>query len=165
MVEHSNCFLIKSLPVSKNTTFTVDDFNELINIVQEHVDKDEQAVQGKEEGGHAANNGSFIHKQVLRPSKIYHMLASRACRQSIMVGKPLDFKLMSKVLSNLSSLQSPWNCPHGRPTLRYLRQIDQKLSCDFDLRDFIHENKILSNSAGLLPNNRQKPPKLLLNFE
>ena len=51
------------------------------------------------------------------------MLASRACRQSIMIGKTLDQRLMSKVVSNLASLQSPWNCPHGRPTLRFLRRL------------------------------------------
>lgn len=31
--KHDNCFLIKSLPISKKTTFTIDDFHELINIV------------------------------------------------------------------------------------------------------------------------------------
>ena len=52
------------------------------------------------------------------------MLASRACRSSIMIGKDLDVRLMQKILTNLASLQSPWNCPHGRPTLRYLKRID-----------------------------------------
>ena len=30
-----------------------------------------------------------------------------------MIGMDLDFKTMKKVVNNLSSLESPWNCPHG----------------------------------------------------
>ena len=55
----------------------------------------------------------MVHKEVLRPSKIYSILASRACRASIMVGMDLDMKTMKKVVNNLSTLESPWNCPHG----------------------------------------------------
>lgn len=48
------------------------------------------------------------------------MLASRACRSSIMIGKALDRREMRLVLEHLSRLDSPWNCPHGRPTMRHL---------------------------------------------
>ena len=41
----------------------------------------------------------------------------RACRSSIMVGKPLDKARMQRVLQHLSELDSPWNCPHGRCAL------------------------------------------------
>ena len=109
-------YLLKSLPISKKVVFTVDDFHELISIVSEHVDKDTSKK--------GLFKDKFIHKEVLRPSKIYHMLASRACRQSIMIGRALDNKLMQKVVSNLATLQSPWNCPHGRPTMRYLRRLE-----------------------------------------
>ncbi len=36
----------------------------------------------------------------------------------------LDMKTMKKVVSNLSSLESPWNCPHGRPTMRLLKKLE-----------------------------------------
>ncbi len=65
-----------------------------------------------------------MHKEVLRPSKIYQNLASRACRASIMIGMDLDMKTMKKVVNNLSSLESPWNCPHGRPTMRLLKKLE-----------------------------------------
>ena len=78
--------------MSKKVTFNIDDFNELIHIVHEHLDKDELNKDS------LCTHDHFIHKEVLRPSKIYHMLANRACRQSIMVGKDLDLKLMTKVL-------------------------------------------------------------------
>lgn len=35
-----NLFLIKSLPQSKNVTFSVDDFHELVSIVQQNLDQD-----------------------------------------------------------------------------------------------------------------------------
>ena len=58
--------------------------------------------------------------RVPRPSRVRSVLASRACRSSIMIGKHLTLGTMRRVVSNLSNLQSPWNCPHGRPTMRHL---------------------------------------------
>lgn len=57
---------------------------------------------------------------VCRPSKLRQMFASRACRKSVMVGMPLTPGAMRKVVSHLGELHHPWNCPHGRPTMRHL---------------------------------------------
>ena len=57
--------------------------------------------------------------QLLR-CRVRAMLASRACRSSIMIGKALDKAAMTRILQHLSELESPWNCPHGRPTMRHL---------------------------------------------
>ena len=48
------------------------------------------------------------------------MLAMRACRSSIMIGKALDRPVMQRILEHLADLHAPWNCPHGRPTMRHL---------------------------------------------
>ena len=61
--------------------------------------------------------------EIVRPSRVRAMLAMRACRSSIMIGKALDAKTMRRVLDNLSDLQAPWNCPHGRPTMRHLADL------------------------------------------
>ena len=45
------------------------------------------------------------------------MVCSRACRMSIMIGDDLNESQMKKVVKNLTGLDQPWNCPHGRPTL------------------------------------------------
>jgi len=71
------------------------------------------------------------------------MLAMRACRSSIMVGTALDYKSMKKVVENLSELESPWNCPHGRPTLRFL------------------DNLPATQNLGLVPSRRARPPPRL----
>ena len=52
--------------------------------------------------------------------RVRAMLAMRACRSSIMIGKTLDRRSMRKTLDHLADLDSPWNCPHGRPTMRHL---------------------------------------------
>ncbi|CAI4051773.1 hypothetical protein SUVZ_14G2380 [Saccharomyces uvarum] len=93
---------VLSLPTSKQTLFDLDDFNELIHLV-------------KEDGG--------LRRDSIRCSKIRSMFAMRACRSSIMIGKPLNRKTMSRVVHNLSGLEKPWNCPHGRPTMRHLMEL------------------------------------------
>ncbi len=52
--------------------------------------------------------------------RVRSMLASRACRYSIMVGRPLSRSEMRAVLRGLAGLRAPWNCPHGRPTMRHV---------------------------------------------
>ncbi|CEF61897.1 Mismatch repair endonuclease PMS2 [Strongyloides ratti] len=55
-----------------------------------------------------------------RPTKIRKIFASKACRRSVMAGDPLSVHKMKSILENLSKIDSPWNCPHGRPTIRQL---------------------------------------------
>ncbi|KAH0538057.1 hypothetical protein FGG08_005319 [Glutinoglossum americanum] len=57
---------------------------------------------------------------ILRPSKVRRMFASRACRSSIMIGRTLTLKQMQTVVKHMGELEKPWNCPHGRPTMRHL---------------------------------------------
>lgn len=96
---------LEAVPISKGTIFDESDFDELLALVKEN------------EG---SNEASFLG---LRCSKIRAVLASRACRSSIMIGKALTQKTMKKVVRNLSGLDKPWNCPHGRPTMRHLSKL------------------------------------------
>jgi len=68
----------------------------------------------------AGHRGLWSSTALPRPPKVWKMLANRACRSAIMIGKALRFSEMEKVLANLGTLQQPWNCPHGRPTMRHL---------------------------------------------
>jgi DNA mismatch repair protein PMS2 len=115
--ETSNVYLVKSLPLIKKATFSINgknsikimllDFYELLDIINQNLDFEVQKEESKND------SGKLLHKEILRPSKIYQNLASRACRASIMIGTDLDMKTMKKVVNNLSTLESPWNCPHG----------------------------------------------------
>ncbi|VDM48798.1 unnamed protein product [Toxocara canis] len=55
-----------------------------------------------------------------RPTKLRKLFASRACRKSVMIGTALSTSQMEKIVRHLGELDHPWNCPHGRPTLRHL---------------------------------------------
>ena len=59
-------------------------------------------------------------KQFIRIPKLVTMFASRACRSAIMIGTALQHQEMKSVVSRLESIDQPWNCPHGRPTMRHL---------------------------------------------
>lgn len=116
-----NRFKLKAVPFSKNVTFGVADVKELISILSDN-------------HGECSMIGSYREDSAdsVCPPKVRAMLASRACRSSVMIGDSLGRNEMQKILRHLADLKSPWNCPHGRPTMRHLvdlrtvnRQIDE----------------------------------------
>jgi DNA mismatch repair protein PMS2 len=94
---------VLALPMSREVTFSLADFEELI------------ALLGEE---------SSESKHIPRPSKVRKMFASRACRSSVMIGKALTHGQMETLVRHMAELDKPWNCPHGRPTMRHLCQLD-----------------------------------------
>ncbi|CAK7211515.1 ATP-binding mismatch repair protein [Sporothrix bragantina] len=103
----SRCRL-RTLPLSRETTFDLTDLEELIALLGDHHhhDDDDSGV------GHLT--------AVPRPAKVRKMFAMRACRSSIMIGKALSRRQMVSVLAHMGEMDKPWNCPHGRPTMRHL---------------------------------------------
>lgn len=95
----SRCQLL-SLPLSRETTFSLADLEELISLLTDHQ--------------------SLSANTVPRPSKVRKMFAMRACRSSVMIGKSLSNQQMEKLIRHMGELDKPWNCPHGRPTMRHL---------------------------------------------
>lgn len=94
----SRCQVL-ALPLSRETTFTLQDLEELISLLGDE---------------------SSESKHIPRPSKVKKMFAMRACRGSIMIGKPLTHGQMETLVRHMGELDKPWNCPHGRPTMRHL---------------------------------------------
>uniref|UniRef100_A0A3B3D559 Mismatch repair endonuclease PMS2 n=1 Tax=Oryzias melastigma TaxID=30732 RepID=A0A3B3D559_ORYME len=89
-----------SLPTSKNWTFGPADIEELIFMLS-----DSPGV-------------------MCRPSRVRQMFASRACRKSVMIGTALSVSEMRKLVVHMGEIEHPWNCPHGRPTMRHLANLD-----------------------------------------
>lgn len=89
-----------SLPLSRETTFSLADLEELLFLL--------------------ADNPTSSASTVPRPSKVRKMFAMRACRSSIMIGKALSRRQMEMVVRHMGEMEKPWNCPHGRPTMRHL---------------------------------------------
>ncbi|KAK4238632.1 hypothetical protein C8A03DRAFT_14910 [Achaetomium macrosporum] len=89
-----------SLPLSRETTFSVSDLEELLVLL--------------------ADNPTSSATTIPRPSKVRKTFAMRACRSSIMIGRALSRSQMEKVVRHMGEMEKPWNCPHGRPTMRHL---------------------------------------------
>lgn len=104
-----NRFRLKAVPFSKNITFGVEDVKDLISTLADSE-------------GECSIIGSYRMDTAdsICPPRVRAMLASRACRSSVMIGDPLGRNEMQKILEHLAELKSPWNCPHGRPTMRHL---------------------------------------------
>ncbi|KAL0435877.1 UNVERIFIED_CONTAM: DNA mismatch repair protein PMS1 [Sesamum radiatum] len=118
-------FILKAVPFSKNITFGIGDVKELISILSDS-------------HGECSMMGSYRSDTAdsVCPPKVRAMLASRACRSSIMIGDSLGRNEMQKILEHLAVLKSPWNCPHGRPTMRHLvdlRTVHRRTDEDVDL--------------------------------
>ncbi|KAI0161646.1 DNA mismatch repair protein MutL [Hypoxylon sp. FL1284] len=95
----SRCRLL-SLPLSRETTFELADLEELVSMLTDHQSASANAIP--------------------RPSRVRKMFAMRACRSSVMIGKHLPAKQMERLVRHMGELDKPWNCPHGRPTMRHL---------------------------------------------
>lgn len=102
-----------SLPLSKEVVFDTQDLEELVVLLSE-----------APHGGSSSNPVSD-DRYVPRPSKVRKMFAMRACRSSIMVGRSLTLKQMERVVKHMGTIEKPWNCPHGRPTMRHLMSLGQ----------------------------------------
>ena len=90
-----------SLPMSREVTFDTSDLEELLTLL--------------------ADSPTFSSSEyVPRPSKVRRMFAMRACRSSVMIGKTLTLKQMGVLVRHMGEIDKPWNCPHGRPTMRHV---------------------------------------------
>ncbi|XP_068970518.1 mismatch repair endonuclease PMS2 isoform X2 [Bombus flavifrons] len=114
LIEHQktfedNGFFFKidseGIPVSGHWQFGQDDIEELIFLIREG-------------GIENQKNSTF------RPSRVRQMLASKACRKAVMIGTALNNNDMHKLITQMAEMENPWNCPHGRPTIRHLLSLN-----------------------------------------
>ena len=92
-----------SLPMTREVTFDTSDLEELIALLAEFGVSDSTSLSN-----------------VPRPTKVRKMFAMRACRSSVMIGKSLSMKQMERLVRKMGEIDKPWNCPHGRPTMRHV---------------------------------------------
>ena len=102
-------FSLVSLPMSKEVTFTPLDLSELLALIMDN----------------PPSSSLSTSQHIPRPSKIRKLLASRACRGSVMIGKTLKVGKMEEIVKHMGSMDKPWSCPHGRPTMRHLYGLDK----------------------------------------
>ncbi|KAG8627554.1 hypothetical protein KVT40_005037 [Elsinoe batatas] len=131
-------FRLLTLPTSKETTFSISDLEELLHLLSESagtapppsLPSSLSTPSSLTSSSSTTQTPSLTHRSslplslqsgtIVRPSRVRKMLAMRACRSSIMVGKNLTQAQMGKVVRHMGEMERPWNCPHGRPTMRHL---------------------------------------------
>ncbi|KAN0132147.1 hypothetical protein V8E53_009913 [Lactarius tabidus] len=86
--------------MSKNTEFEVQNLEEILHLL-----KDRPAGT------------------LMRSSKTRAMFAMRAYCKSTMVGEQLNAKRMTTIIRHMGTMEQPWNCPHGQPTMRHLSDV------------------------------------------
>jgi len=117
-----------TIPTIYNYRFKNDDFSSIYRKVEIEKTKfdfkkkieeemDENEIYNKE------NKNNYSNINILISEPVLHHIATKACRSSIMVGHSLDLKKMKNIINNLEKCLSPWNCPHGRPTIRFLKKV------------------------------------------
>ncbi|VWU49675.1 DNA mismatch repair protein PMS1, putative, partial [Hepatocystis sp. ex Piliocolobus tephrosceles] len=112
-----------SLPVFNGKMLEVTDFMSLLHHLTEYpVNYDAEKIKQYIQNNKNIDNKkeTWFNYNFPRPQRIWRILASKACRNAVMVGKTLNTTEMIKIKKKLSLLQNPWNCPHGRPTIKYI---------------------------------------------
>jgi len=111
---------LEAIPYSKSTKFGVEDIHELASMLSENNDEGLNYVSKLT----LTNEDLFVNKSKICLPKFISMFASRACRSAVMIGKALTMNEMKAIVNNLATIEQPWNCPHGRPTLRHIMHFD-----------------------------------------
>lgn len=128
---------MRSMPFSKGIQFGVTDVVELASLICG--DDGEDFYDGRMNKNYLSLRNESMFKSQSLPSslastkkavpkvllpKIMAMFASRACRSAVMIGTALNRKEMLSIVNQMVSVEQPWNCPHGRPTMRHLFDYD-----------------------------------------
>ena len=96
------------LPSLGGVLYNKSDFQDLLNILSENYED------------------KIEHKLSMpRPAKTRKILAMKACRSSIMIGKSLSKSQMKQIILQMGQIDKPWHCPHGRPTIKYLYSLNR----------------------------------------
>jgi DNA mismatch repair protein PMS2 len=134
-----------AVPFSKSVQFGKEDVLELASMLDESINEsvyvsklvlkndfpnDANPTVASEaahvsELGEAKRPTNAIGKCAIRLPKLLTMFASRACRSAVMIGTALTERDMRGIVQRLATIEQPWNCPHGRPTLRHLVDLEK----------------------------------------
>lgn len=121
--------LLLSVPFSKSAQFGVEDVRELASILEKNFSSDATSsriskdyLTLKNDNLHGSD-ALAVSSNVNYIPKLTTLFASRACRQAVMIGTSLNQGQMFSIIKKLEGLHQPWNCPHGRPTVRHLCEL------------------------------------------
>ena len=119
---------IKTFPSIYNYNFKLADFINIVHKINEKhytidttttTPTDVLTQQQQQQPPHHILTTLFLSDSILKH------IATKACRMSIMIGTSLTYVQMQSIVHSMGSILSPWNCPHGRPTMRFLYKINK----------------------------------------
>jgi len=135
---------ISRIPHYYSHTFGIEDIYEVIAMLNQDLTHDDNDRHNQiahtnsninnhhQHHSHQDNSDPNNNNNVIEFPRLRSILASRACRRAIMIGESLPLTTMKTIISHMSELEQPWSCPHGRPTMRHLIDInsfcEQKLN-------------------------------------
>lgn len=130
-----NYVLIFSFPSLFGQTLTEEDFREyllsLYGHTREHV---ESIICAKSTGSKPREKSllCLLHNNIA-PPRIRKIFASKSCKASVRLGDPLLDSTAKRIIADLARCEKPFNCPHGRPVLRFLDLAPRADSTNEDL--------------------------------
>lgn len=112
-----NRIMITCVPMSKqsNKILNLKDIDELLFVLSENE---------LNPGSISMSSSEQSHLTEIKSSSLRSLYASKACRKSVMIGDSLNMSEMRRIVNHLNEIDKPWNCPHGRPTMRHLINIE-----------------------------------------
>jgi DNA mismatch repair protein PMS2 len=109
-------------PYYKGVDFGAQDVNELTSLIAGGVEDD--VIDNRTSKDYIMIKNQVKDRTFVLP-KLMATYASKACRTAVMIGTALEKTRMEKVVNQLADIEQPWNCPHGRPTLRHLLDLKE----------------------------------------
>ncbi|KAL8455604.1 hypothetical protein Emag_000599 [Eimeria magna] len=134
IVSHERQCFLTGLPVIEGRQLTASDFLDFLAALASE-DQGKAMWKGTmpqpsppAPQGPARSQRASPHHRVLqyRPSRVWDILASKACRSAVMIGDALAPHKQLAILGRMANLQLPFNCPHGRPTMRHLVDVSHE---------------------------------------
>jgi DNA mismatch repair protein PMS2 len=165
---------VTTLPLCQSVQFGVRDVHDLASLI-DSIDGIFSDGDGRGEGGDACdsqipnlvikniggmmaggNSRSREKRNQIKLPRLVSVFASKACRSSIMIGTHLKLHEMRNIVDNLGTIEQPWNCPHGRPTMRHLIDLKSMVGSD---RSIFSSSTVNSDDCNEVENKRARIDK------
>ena len=62
--------------------------------------------------------------EITDPEKITDRIATMACKASVKGNQKLSYEEVEALMEQLMTLENPYTCPHGRPTIISMSQTE-----------------------------------------
>lgn len=115
---NKNYLMLKNSALSSQATTSTSTSSSSEGIQTDPSSSSTESTESAQKDLHSSSQGS--QNDSFRLPKVVAMYASRACRSAVMIGTALHPRDMQRIVARLEHVEQPWNCPHGRPTLRHL---------------------------------------------